>query len=463
MRVHALRLGLHVVCRVVDFRAESEAIRRNRRNPALSPRGGHREKKPQERLPRSCTRLELVSGNQSERVLGALLEASEHALLTISADGTIENWSSGAEQLYGYRKEEIVGRPVAMLLPLYEIPAMERLLKSAARGEMVFRETGERLRKDGSLVVVNLKRRLIRATNGEAPLILETGQEWSYPNGSNPQEAHLCRLIEQLPLVLWTTDRKFRITSNWGSGSEAAQIRPGEFVGKTIYDLLKCHEPSGLAILQHQNALRGLSSRFEHCRDGRVLDVQVGPLWESEGDIIGCAGVAVDITERKKLEEDVRFQATHDALTGLANYREFLGGLEREIRRSERSHRSFAVLLLDLDNLKMVNDRYGHLTGNRALKRLAAAMKEHSRSVDLAARYGGDEFALLLIDTDPSMAEHIAERIVVCLREDSEIPSLTVSIGMAISPDDGRNAQELLETADKRLYGRKAAARIKAV
>ena len=404
-----------------------------------------------------------MSGNQSERVLAALLDASEHALLTISADGTIENWSSGAEQIYGYREEEIVGRPVAMLLPLYEISAMERLLKSAARGEIPRSGTAERLRKDGSLVVVNLKRRLIRATNGEAPLILETGQEWNHRKDGSPAETHLYRLMEHLPLVLWTTDRNLRITSNWGSGSETAQIRPGEFVGKTVYDLLKCHDPGGVPIRQHQNALQGLSSRFEHCRDGRVLDVQVGPLWESEGDIIGCAGVALDITERKKLEEDVKFQATHDALTGLANYREFLGELEREIRRSDRSHRPFAVLLLDLDNLKMVNDRYGHLTGNRALKRLAAAMKEHSRSVDLAARYGGDEFALLLIDTDPSMAEQVAERIAVYLRGESEIPSLTVSIGMAISPDDGRNAQELLETADRRLYRRKAEARTKAV
>jgi diguanylate cyclase (GGDEF)-like protein/PAS domain S-box-containing protein len=403
------------------------------------------------------------AGNHNERVLAALLDASEHALLTISVDGTIENWSSGAEQLYGYREEEIVGRPVAMLVPLYEIPAMERLLKSAAQGEILRSGTAERLRKDGSLVVVNLKRRLVRATNGEAPLILETGQERNHRNGNNPLESHLYRLIEQLPLVLWTTDRNLRITSNWGSGSEAAKIRPGEFVGKTVYDLLKCHDPGGVPILQHQNGVRGLSSRFEHCRDGRVLDIQIGPLWASEGDIIGCAGVALDITERKKLEEDVRFQATHDALTGLANYREFLGELERELRRSDRSHRPFAVLLLDLDNLKMVNDRYGHLTGNRALKRLAAAMKEHSRSVDLAARYGGDEFALLLIDADPGMAEQVAERIAVCLRGDTEIPALTVSIGMAISPDDGRSVQEVLETADKRLYRRKGEARTKAV
>ena len=95
------------------------------------------------------------------------------------------------------------------------------------------------------------------------------------------------------------------------------------------------------------------------------------------------------------------YQATHDALTGLANYREFVDALEREVKRADRSHNMFAVLLPDLDKLKQINDRNGHLAGNRALKRLANVMREHCRAIDIAARYGGDEFALVLIDADP--------------------------------------------------------------
>jgi diguanylate cyclase (GGDEF)-like protein len=132
--------------------------------------------------------------------------------------------------------------------------------------------------------------------------------------------------------------------------------------------------------------------------------------------------------------------------------------MEREARRAERSKHSFALLLLDLDGLKAVNDKYGHLVGNRALKRLSEVIKEHSRATDLAARYGGDEFAVVLIDADPGMANRIAQRVQKALRDGREQPPLTVSIGMSASPEDGRTVPELLQAADRHLYKRKKAA-----
>ncbi|HKM82075.1 MAG TPA: diguanylate cyclase [Candidatus Acidoferrum sp.] len=210
---------------------------------------------------------------------------------------------------------------------------------------------------------------------------------------------------------------------------------------------------------QHLAALNGISSRFEYKRRKHVFDISLEPLRDSNGSILGCIGMALDITERKKTEEEIRHQATHDGLTGLVNYREFYGSLEKEVCRAERSHHPFGLLLLDLDDLKGINDRLGHLAGNRALRRLARVMKENCRASDVAARYGGDEFAILLIDADAERVQQIAQRIANRLSEQPDEPRLSVSIGSAIYPADGQSPQDLLEAADRRLYRNKKSLR----
>ncbi len=132
--------------------------------------------------------------------------------------------------------------------------------------------------------------------------------------------------------------------------------------------------------------------------------------------------------------------------------------LEGEVRRADRSGHTFSLLLLDLDGLKIINDRLGHLAGNRALKLLARVMKDNSRASDISARYGGDEFAVLLIDAGFQMSEQVADRIRESLRSESTAIPLTVSIGVAVYPQDGHTAQELLEIADRRLYADKKSA-----
>jgi diguanylate cyclase (GGDEF)-like protein/PAS domain S-box-containing protein len=266
-------------------------------------------------------------------------------------------------------------------------------------------------------------------------------------------------MVQQMPVLFWTTDQRLRITSHWGPMLGVHRRMQPKAIGQTIHEFLRCPQDEDAPVKQHLAALNGISSRFEYKRRKHVFDISLEPLRDSNGSILGCIGVALDITERKKTEEEIRHQATHDGLTGLVNYREFYGSLEKEVLRAERSHHSFGLLLLDLDDLKGINDRLGHLAGNRALRRLARVMKENCRASDIAARYGGDEFAILLIDADAERAQQIAQRIANRLSEQPDEPRLSVSIGSAVYPEDGQSPQDLLEAADRRLYRNKKALR----
>jgi len=166
--------------------------------------------------------------------------------------------------------------------------------------------------------------------------------------------------------------------------------------------------------------------------------------------------LAAEVSEHRRSAERVRNLAVSDPLTGLANYRQLVEALETEIKRYGRTERPFVVLLLDLDGLKRINDAHGHLTGSRALCRLADMLRLYSREMDTAARYGGDEFVLILPETDAEAARLVAQRISKRLAEDGEIPQISVSIGTAVYPGDGETVNEILGAADRDLYREKS-------
>ena len=166
--------------------------------------------------------------------------------------------------------------------------------------------------------------------------------------------------------------------------------------------------------------------------------------------------VAAVVAERRRMEAHLRDLAVSDPLTGLANYRQLMVALESEIRRSQRSQRGFAVLLLDVDGLKKINDRHGHVVGSRALCRLAEVLHMSCRAVDTAARYGGDEFALVLPETDEAAARQVAARVAERLNRDVEAPRIKASFGVALFPRDGSTAEAILSGADRALYTMKA-------
>jgi diguanylate cyclase (GGDEF)-like protein len=170
--------------------------------------------------------------------------------------------------------------------------------------------------------------------------------------------------------------------------------------------------------------------------------------------IVGLLSLALGVmtAERMRVEQQIRNLAGTDSLTGLANYRKLVDVLDLEIRRFGRTGRPFAILLLDMDGLKAINDKHGHLVGSRALRRLGEVLRVHCRDIDTAARYGGDEFVLVMPESGRKQAQQAAHRIGQRVAQDDEKPAISVSIGAAVYPRDGETRDALLEAADRALY-----------
>jgi diguanylate cyclase (GGDEF)-like protein len=171
------------------------------------------------------------------------------------------------------------------------------------------------------------------------------------------------------------------------------------------------------------------------------------------------AYVALVIAREQRRARDAAIRlSTIDSLTGLFNRTFFFAAVDREIARSARSGRGFCLLMMDLDELKTINDRYGHFEGDRILRGVGEVIRDGVRRIDIAARYGGDEFVVLLPETDPTGAYVLAEKIrlgVAQLVLHGSDARTTMSVGVVAYPQDGLTADELMITADQAMYASK--------
>ncbi|PYT63130.1 MAG: hypothetical protein DMG35_05165 [Acidobacteria bacterium] len=192
-------------------------------------------------------------------------------------------------------------------------------------------------------------------------------------------------------------------------------------------------------------------------KDHATLKVRLSgrEVLSEQGELEAYEVIAEDVTQQRELEDHLRRQAASDSLTGLANYRHLVDVLDLEIKRSNRTSREFAMLFLDLDGLKGINDRYGHMIGSQALCRLADVLCSCCRAIDTPARFGGDEFAVVLPETNARKAHQVARRICETVASDTNGPKLSVSVGIAVYPQDGDTIEKLLREADSALYSMK--------
>jgi diguanylate cyclase (GGDEF)-like protein/PAS domain S-box-containing protein len=218
------------------------------------------------------------------------------------------------------------------------------------------------------------------------------------------------------------------------------------------------------ACLRMGQPFRDLEIPVEVAHEIHWWSLSAKPLFDDKGRAAGWRGVGSDITHTRQARDELARLANYDALTGLANRHRFSTELERLKVAPDAEPRPCALLFLDLDNFKHVNDSLGHSVGDQLLRRVGARLKTILAEGDLLARLGGDEFALLTWRyTSPKKSGALAERLLNLLNEPIQLDDVLVevraSVGVALAPRDGRDPQSLLQCADLALYAAKAAGR----
>lgn len=291
----------------------------------------------------------------------------------------------------------------------------------------------------------------------------------------------LASIIECLPAGIALLDPQGRFVHANQAYCEIQGYRADDLVGHQYMRMIRFAEEQSHLHDIHDAVFQGLKVRPHEVRihrpDGRDIWVENScRLLNSQGHSF-CLVSVQEITERKQLEHGLQALATTDSLTGVANRRHFFELSRQEMLRCKRSECYPALLMIDLDQFKQLNDRYGHAAGDRVLLRFSTLVQQLLRESDLFGRLGGEEFAILLPDTDPEQAAAIAERLRAAMAakpewkpaadgasdesraEKATTPSATISIGVAAVRPGESTIEAGLHRADQALYAAKKAGR----
>jgi diguanylate cyclase (GGDEF)-like protein/PAS domain S-box-containing protein len=265
----------------------------------------------------------------------------------------------------------------------------------------------------------------------------------------------------------WEQDAEFRFTSLSSSSDKAVFFDEQETIGKTRWELQGI-ELIDITWAEHRVALEknepfsNLIYRYEAPSGKKgFMSVAGEPRFNTNGEFVGYHGVARDISAERKTQEKIYQLAHFDALTGLMNRTMLNDHLERTISESERHGRTAALLFIDLDGFKAINDMHSHAAGDYVLKAVAGRLKETVRREDFVARLGGDEFVAVLVNTSAEDASRIGKRILAEIASpivsDDMTYQLKASIGISLYPEDGTTSNALLQHADLAMYRAKDA------
>lgn len=276
-----------------------------------------------------------------------------------------------------------------------------------------------------------------------------------------PKLPPLADVLDLLPDAACVVDAEGRFLYVSASFERIFGYTPGEVLGRRIFDLV--HPDDRAATLQQAEQVmdgalqRHFRNRYVH-KDGHSVDIQWSARWLPEYGV--RIGVAHEVTELRRAERELEHRASHDPLTGLSNRHRLQCELQYAIAHAAQTGDGLAVLYLDLDGFKEVNDRGGHDIGDRLLREVAQRLQQGLRKGDLVARVGGDEFVALLPGChDAEAALAVADGLRACLGPPFTLPDglfrLDASVGIACFPEDGSDPDSLLSHADRAMYAAK--------
>jgi len=275
-------------------------------------------------------------------------------------------------------------------------------------------------------------------------------------------EARFRDLAELSSDWYWEQDENYRFT-DIAPKIEELDLDAAEHIGKTRWDMpvLGMADDDWHAHKRQLIARQSFSDlvyqRYDNLGRLRTITVSGRPVFDEGGLFKGYRGTARDITRQREVEEQIRHMAHHDSLTGLPNRVLLYDRMEQLVHRARRSGGRFALLFIDLDRFKNVNDTLGHKVGDRLLRVVAQRIMGCVRESDTVARIGGDEFVVLLSELDtPEGVAHIAQKVLDSLALPFDLDGyelyITPSIGICIYPDDGDDVQTLMSNADAAMY-----------
>ena len=406
---------------------------------------------------------------QREELFRLLTENSSDCISTHSIDGRMTYVTPMVERIYGYKPEELIGQNIFKQIHPDHLETLaqtvQRLLANPGASETSAYQV---MHKAGHYVWVESTGHVVVRDNGEFELHSVTRditERRAHEDALRRAEEKYRSIFENAAEGIFQTtsdghylDANHSLARIYGYGS-VAELRAtfSDIAGQLYANPNRRAE--FVALMEEAGEVSNFESQIR-CKDGALIWISENAraVRNADGAIIHYEGTVEDITAKRAGQERLRHDALHDQLTGLSNRALFMDRLERSFARLKRHPNAlFAILFLDFDHFKNINDSLGHLAGDQILQEIARRLEECLRPGDTVSRFGGDEFALLLEEVkDLADAIYVAERVQNALRQPFQLSTQQVfssaSIGIALGHGGYERAEDLLRDADMAMY-----------